>query len=66
MDSHSLYSLEERAGSSVWYERSIRNRKVAGPNPAQSTVMLTNGVAGKNQLNKYQGILEVLLASYIA
>ena len=25
-----------RAGSSVWYERSVRNRKVAGSNPAQS------------------------------
>jgi hypothetical protein len=28
------------AGSSVWYERSIRNREVAGSNPAQSTATI--------------------------
>ena len=29
---------ETRAGSSVWYERRIRNAEVAGSNPARSTL----------------------------
>jgi hypothetical protein len=29
-----------RAGSPDWYGRSIRNRKIAGSNPAQSTHIL--------------------------
>ena len=38
LDIH-LTQPDRRAGSSVWYERSIRNRKVAGSNPAQSTTI---------------------------
>ena len=30
-------SQNRRAGSSVWYERLIRNQEAAGSNPAQST-----------------------------
>ena len=29
-------SKQGRADGSAWYERSIRNRKIAGSNPAQS------------------------------
>ncbi len=29
-----------RADGSAWYERSIRNRKIAGSNPAQSTIYI--------------------------
>ena len=34
-----MFSSERksRAGSSVWYERRIRNAEVVGPNPARST-----------------------------
>jgi hypothetical protein len=35
--------VEKRAGISVWYERSIRNRKVWGSNPAQSTTFNAKG-----------------------
>jgi hypothetical protein len=28
--------MKRRADGSAWYERSIRNRKIAGSNPAQS------------------------------
>ena len=31
------FPKESRAGSSVWYERLIRNQEVAGSNPARST-----------------------------
>ena len=31
------FPKESRAGSSVWYERRIRNAEVAGSNPARST-----------------------------
>ena len=31
------FPKETRAGSSVWYERRIRNAEVAGSNPARST-----------------------------
>jgi hypothetical protein len=30
------FPKESRAGSSVWYERRIRNAEVVGPNPARS------------------------------
>ena len=42
LTSHSI-----RAGSSAWYERSIRNREVAGSNPAQS---ITTNAKGFDQI----------------
>lgn len=33
-------SKQGRADGSAWYERSIRNREIAGSNPAQSTFVV--------------------------
>ena len=35
-----------RADGSAWYERSIRNRKIAGSNPAQSIDNDSKGFGG--------------------
>ncbi len=37
---HTKY-VKTRADGSAWYERSIRNRKIAGSNPAQSIELLS-------------------------
>jgi hypothetical protein len=34
-------SKQGRADGSDWYERSIRNRKIAGSNPAQSIILVS-------------------------
>ena len=42
---HTKY-VKTRADGSAWYERSIRNRKIAGSNPAQSIEHLSAGMLG--------------------
>ncbi len=39
---HTKY-VKTRADGSAWYERSIRNRKIAGSNPAQSINTILKG-----------------------
>ena len=40
-------SKQGRADGSAWYERSIRNRKTAGSNPAQS-IAIDRKISGSN------------------
>ena len=42
-DLRSVQRKDAGAGSSVWYERRIRNAEVVGPNPARSTEQLLSG-----------------------
>ena len=42
-DISSIWNNNKRAGSPDWYGRSIRNRKIAGSNPAQSTTQHMKG-----------------------
>ena len=64
------FPKESRAGSSVWYERRIRNAEVAGSNPARSTLIEHKPVSVKEAIFKIvwelrkQGLAESTVEGY--